>query len=203
MKLLIRLAVGLAASLLPFIAAVAVFNWIVISEGEKYTLLPGQGAPEGVDCILVLGAKVWESDRLSHMLEDRMIFGVDLYKNGAAPKLLMSGDGGSGETDAMSRYALEHGVPEGAVVLDPAGFSTYDSVYRARDVYGAKKVILVTQSFHLARAVYIARQLGLEAYGVASDPRTYEGQFYNDARECAARVKDFFMCLVKPKPSSV
>jgi len=100
----------------------------------------------------------------------------------------------------MKQYAVDHGVPSSAVFMDHAGFSTYDSMYRARDVFGAKKVIIVTQRYHLFRALYIARRLGLEATGVACDYRPYATQPQNSSREFLARCKDFAKCLARPKP---
>ena len=113
----------------------------------------------------------------------------------ALKKILMSGDHGQedyDEVNAMKKYAVEKGVAADDVFMDHAGFSTYETMYRARDVFQAKKVIIVTQKYHLYRAVYIARALGLEAYGIASDPRPYSSVVYNNAREFLARVKDFF-----------
>ena len=159
---------------------------------------------ENVDCIIVLGCQVRSDGTLSHMLEDRVTEGVALYHAGAAPKLLMSGDHGRetyDEVNAMKGYAVAEGVPVEDVFMDHAGFSTYETVYRAKAIFGARKVIIVTQRYHLHRALYIAEALGLEAYGVASDPRTYSGQFSRDVREILARCKDVVMCLFKPEPT--
>ena len=101
----------------------------------------------------------------------------------------------------MKQFAIDRGVPSSDVFMDHAGFSTYETMYRARDVFSAKKVVIVTQQYHLYRAIYVARQLGLEAYGVASDPREYAGQPIREAREILARVKDFVMCIFEPKPT--
>lgn len=157
-----------------------------------------------IDCIIVLGCKVGADGTLSHMLEDRLKQGVALYELGAAPKLLMSGDHGTvgyDEVNAMKGYAVEQGVPSEDVFMDHAGFSTYETVYRARDVFCADRVLLVTQEYHLHRALYIAKELGLEAYGVAADYRTYYGQLSRDVRELLARVKDFGMCILQPEPT--
>ena len=104
------------------------------------------------------------------------------------------------ETGVMSRLAAENGVPKENIVTDRYGLSTYDSIFRAAKVYGYKKIIIVTQEYHLTRALYIAKQFGIEAYGVASDAREYEGQFNRDVREIAARSKDFLYCILKPEP---
>ena len=156
------------------------------------------------DCILVLGAGVYADGSLSPMLNDRLSRGVELYQNGAAPKLLMSGDHGTAEYDevnAMKQFALDHGVRSEDVFMDHAGFSTYESIYRAQAIFGAKRVVIVTQRYHLYRALYLARRMGLEAYGVASDLRAYSGQPYYSAREILAQSKDFLKALFHPEPT--
>ena len=155
------------------------------------------------DCILVLGAGIRTDGSPSPMLQDRLNTGIALYQNGAAPKLLMSGDHGRedyNEVQTMKDITLEQGVPSEDVFMDHAGFSTYDSLYRARDVFQARKVIIVTQKYHLYRALYIARSLGLDAWGVSADTRRYRGQSHRDFREILARDKDFFVSVFKPLP---
>ncbi len=158
---------------------------------------------DDVDCIIVLGASV-KGGSPSKMLEDRLTTGIELYKMGASPKMLMSGDNMSeyyNEVAVMKDYAVSHGVASEDVFLDHAGFSTYESMYRARDVFGAKKVIIVTQSYHLYRAVYDAKKLGIDAYGVACADITYSGQTKRDVREYLAIVKDYFFTLLKIRPT--
>jgi len=159
---------------------------------------------QDVDCVVVLGCFVQENGTPSHMLEDRLKRGLALYTLGAAPKLLMSGDHGTedyDEVDAMKRYAVDAGIPSEDVFMDHAGFSTYETVYRAKEVFAAEKVIIVTQKYHLYRALYIAESLGLEAYGVDADYRQYVGQTQRDIREILARVKDFCMVIFRPEPT--
>jgi SanA protein len=123
------------------------------------------------DCILILGAGVWSGGRPSYMLEDRLLQGIDLYENGASDRLLMSGDHSRKEYDevnVMKQFAIDRGINSEHIFMDHAGFSTYESLYRARDVFHADRIIIVTQKYHLYRALYIAEKLGLEAYGVAS-----------------------------------
>ena len=158
----------------------------------------------GADCILVLGAGVRDNGTPSHMLEDRLKTGLSLYESDAAPKLLMSGDQGRveyNEVGVMKDFATERGVPSEDVFTDHAGFSTYESLYRARDIFAAKRIVIVTQEYHLYRALYIADRLGLEAIGVSADLRPYSGQSIRDLREIAARTKDFMYCLFMPKPT--
>ena len=177
-----------------------------VRETVDYGIITSADAAEleDVDCIIVLGCYVYQDGRPSDMLEDRLKMGVELYKNGAAPKVIMSGDHGRpvyNEVQAMKNYAVEKGVASEDVFMDHAGFSTYESIYRARDIFKAKKVLIVTQEYHLYRALYVAQALGLEAYGVSADYRLYSGQIYRDAREILARAKDFAMSIFKPKPT--
>ncbi len=179
-------------------------NFYMVRAATPYILTPEQAAQQqGVDCILALGAKVMPGGAPSHMLEDRCRRAAELYHAKAAPKIIMSGDHGQIEYDevtCMKQEAVNRDVPSSAVFMDHAGFSTYESMYRARDVFGVKKVIVVTQKYHLFRAVYIARSLGLDAYGVAADYRTYATQQKNNTREAAARIKDLFTCVIFPQP---
>lgn len=183
---------------------VLVLNGYVKHTASQY-ILSAEGAEDlEADCILVLGCGVRPTGEPSLMLRDRLDMGLTLYEAGAAPKLLMSGDHGRQEYDevnAMKDYAMEAGVPSEDVFMDHAGFSTYESMYRARDVFCAEKVIIVSQQYHLYRAVYDARALGLEAYGVAAEDVAYLGQTLRDVREILARNKDFFYCLLRPQPT--
>lgn len=187
------------------IAVVAGINGIVKGTVKDRIITSEEAANlSDVDCILVLGCAVRENGVPSHMLEDRLKRGVELYELGAAPKLLMSGDHGRvsyDEVDAMKTYAVECGISSEDVFMDHAGFSTYESVYRAKEIFQAKKIIIVTQEYHLYRALYIAQKLGLESYGVSSDYRTYSGQAVRDVREVLARVKDFGTSIFKPEPT--
>ena len=138
------------------------------------------------------------------MLSDRLKRAVELYKAGAAPKIIMSGDHGRSaydEVNAMKQYAIEHGVPSEDVFMDHAGFSTYETMYRAKEIFDADSIIVVTQEYHLYRAVYIADWLGMNTQGVSSDYRVYAGQVYRDVREILARCKDFAKVIVKPEPT--
>lgn len=159
---------------------------------------------EDVDCILVLGCGVWDDGRPSHMLEDRLKQAVALYDLGVSPKLLMTGDHGRvnyDEVDVMKAYAVDAGIASENVFMDHAGFSTYESMYRAMEIFQAKKIVVVTQQYHMYRAIYIAESLGMEAYGVASDYRSYAGEMGRNIREMLARVKDFGSCIFKPEPT--
>ena len=187
------------------ITALTVINAGVKMSTEDQILSSEEAAKlEDVDCILVLGCLVRDDGSPSHMLQDRLRRGIELYDLGAAPKLLMSGDHGRVEYDevaTMKQYAIDAGIASENVFMDHAGFSTYESIYRAKEIFQAKKILIVTQEYHLYRAMHIANRLGLEAYGVSSDYRTYSGQTMRDFREVLARVKDFGICIFKPEPT--
>lgn len=204
-KIIIRIAtIFLLLTAFVAVIALSINGYVILSSQRNILTLEEAAGLSDVDCILVLGCQVKPDGVPSHMLEDRLRKGVELFQAGAAPKLLMSGDHGQkyyNEVGAMKRYAVDAGVADSDVFMDHAGFSTYESMYRAKEVFGAKRIIIVTQKYHLYRAIYIANALGLEAYGVSCDYRSYSGQFYRDVREILARNKDFLTAIFKPMPT--
>ena len=208
-KKLLRIArnVLIVLVILGILGVAAVFGinaWVKHSTQERILTEEEAARLPDVDCIVVLGCHVRSDGSLSDMLEDRLKCGVALYDLEAAPKLLTSGDHGResyDEVDAMKRYAVEHGVPSVDVFMDHAGFSTYETIYRAKEIFGAERILIVTQEYHLYRALYIAQAMGLEAWGVSASLREYGGQRGYDIREILARNKDFVMCIFKPEPT--
>ncbi|MHB8076084.1 SanA/YdcF family protein [Desulfosporosinus fructosivorans] len=180
-----------------------IVNQHVETVGTKY-ILNASEVPNA-DAILVLGAYVLPNGTVSTMLNDRLTAGYELYEQKKAPKLIVSGDHGRkdyDEVNSMKSFLKDKGVPNKDIFMDHAGFSTYESMYRARDIFKVKKVIIVTQEYHLMRAVYVARALGMEAYGVATDRRDYRAMELYKLREIAARNKDFLWAkVIKPKPT--
>lgn len=159
---------------------------------------------QDIDCIVVLGASVVDGDKPSLMLQDRLDKSIEIYYADISPKLLMSGDHGGlyyDEVNVMKNYAMDEGVPSEDIFMDHAGFSTYESMYRAKEIFQAKKVIVVTQEYHLYRALYIADAMGLEAYGIPAEEISYRGQALRDIREVLAITKDFVKCIFKPEPT--
>jgi vancomycin permeability regulator SanA len=202
-KLLIGLIFLVLFSILALIS-ILIINTHVKSSVKDKIITSNGAASLDVDCILVLGAGVWNNGRPSHMLEDRLLRGIELYKNGVCDRLLMSGDHGRKEYDEvniMKKFAIDKGVVSEHIFMDHAGFSTYESLYRAKNIFKTNKIIIVTQKYHLYRALYIAKKLGLQAYGVPSNQRQYVGQDVRELREILARVKDFFNGIIKPKPT--
>lgn len=204
-KLLKMVGIILACVMVAGAIGVAAVNGHVKAVGKARLLSVAEAAElSDVDCIIVLGCQVRDDGSLSDMLRDRLLRGLELYQTGVSTKLLMSGDHGQDDYDevgAMKQFAVNNGVPSENVFMDHAGFSTYETVYRAKEIFRARKVVIVTQEYHLYRTLYIAEQLGLEAYGVASDLNVYGGQIKRDVREVLARCKDFAMCLFKPEPT--
>jgi len=187
--------IGILALGINFYVIISTNNQII--DENEYTELAD------IDCIIVLGAGIW-GEKPSPMLEDRLLEGIKLYQNNVSSKIIMSGDHGRKEYDevnVMKDYGIENGVPSEDIFMDHAGFSTYESLYRAKEIFGAKKVVIVTQKYHLYRALYIANQLDIEAYGVGADPRQYVGAIYREIREILARDKDFVKCIFKPQPT--
>lgn len=150
------------------------------------------------NCVIVLGAGLKPDGTPSNMLEDRIRVGVDVFRAVDADFILMSGDrSGEGydEPSAMRTLAEQLGVDPDRILTDERGFSTYESICRAKEIYGFEKIVAVTQEYHLYRTLYIADSLELDAVGVSADLRSYRGQFMREMREIFARVKDFLICI--------
>jgi vancomycin permeability regulator SanA len=185
------------------IVCIAVINGVVVNTAERYIVEDDRFGDDVADCIIVLGARVYADRGLSPMLKDRVDEGIRLFNEGYAPKLLMSGDNSMvnyNEVYAMKQYAVSQGVSADAIFMDHAGFSTYDTMYRAKAVFAVETAIVVTQRYHLYRAVYVGKALGMDIKGVSAAQTDYPGQGSRDAREIAARVKDFGMVMFQPEP---
>lgn len=197
-KILIVFGTAASAGLI----AVFLINFNVNSKSRQYIFSETAKAPKA-DVALVLGAKVYNDGRLSDMLRDRADTAIDLYNDGKAGKILVSGDHGTAgydEVNAIKNYLLEKEIKGEDIFLDHAGFDTYDSLYRAKRIFEARSVIIISQNFHLPRAVYIGRGLGLEAYGASADRHNYGNIKINAAREIAADVKAFWDVNLSVKP---
>lgn len=153
---------------------------------------------------IVFGAGYWPSGRLSHALADRMDTGIDLYMAGKVNKLLLTGDNrfaNYNEPAAMAEYAMAKGVPRQDLVLDYAGRRTYDSCYRAQAIFGVKRAVLITQAFHLPRALYTCDRVGLAAVGIVADRRSYVRGAWYELREVVALTRAWFdLNVLKPLP---
>lgn len=188
------------------IAVFSAVNIYVISYTSKYIITAEEASSlEDVDCITVLGAHVKNDGNPSYMLESRLDTAIELYNKDVSNKMLMSGDHGRknyDEVNNMMDYALrECDITKENVFLDHAGFSTYETAYRAKYIFKVEKSVFVTQKYHLYRAVYNARRQGIEAYGVASDDYEWPGMYYYKFRESLAIFKDFWYNLFNVKPT--
>lgn len=202
MRKMVIVLLGLAV--LGLLTALFINGYVKAAVKDRILNVEKASELKEVDCIIILGCGVYDDGSLSPMLRDRLIRGLELYKEGAAPKILMSGDHGRKEYDevnAMKQYAIDNGILSENIFMDHAGFSTYETIYRAKEIFEAKKVIIVTQEYHLYRTLYIADQFDMEAYGVSADLNRYAGQSLRDFREILARCKDFAMCIFKPEPT--
>ena len=156
-----------------------------------------------VDCILILGCGVRPDGTPSPMLQDRLETGIDLYNAGFAPRILISGDNGQityNEIHVMLHYLLDRGIPAADIFCDHAGFSTYDSIHRSNSIFGAQRMIIVTQRYHQYRAQFIASRLGIASIGCCTDDIHYGGQLFRELREIAARDKDFIKSMLRMHP---
>ena len=175
--------------------------FIIISTKNRILTIEEVKEINNIDCILVLGAGI-RDNHPSPMLEDRLKTSQILYNQGISPKILVSGDHMKkdyDEVNVMKDYLIENAIPSQDIFMDHAGISTYDSIYRAKEIFSTKKIIIVTQEYHLYRALYLAQKLGIDAYGIASDPRDYTNQTKREIREILARTKDFLKGYLKPK----
>ena len=194
----------LAAAVLLVAASVFVPDFIVVNKTKsKIISLDEAEKLTDIDCAVILGAGVRDG-KPTPMLRDRLLTGIELNKSGTVKKLIMSGDHGSDDYDEvniMKSFAVDNGVSDEDIFMDHAGFSTYETIYRAKEIFEADNIIIVSQKYHLYRALYIAEKLGVKAVGISADLRTYSGQAKRDLREILARDKDFFNCIFKPEPT--
>ena len=202
-RYLYRATISLLCLFLALLLGVLSVNAFVKHEGKK-RLYSSDDLPRdrNYDCILVLGCGVKADGTPSDMLYDRIKTACFLYRAGVSDKILFSGDHGTFEYDevnTMKRVAHEEfSIPLEDIFLDHAGFSTYETMARAATVFGVTSAIVVTQEYHLYRALYLADSYGINAVGVSASLRSYRGQSARNLREIAARVKDVLYALVKP-----
>lgn len=190
--LIVLIVIILVPVIINFYVILSTKNRIVSGDSELLT---------DIDYIVVLGAGI-RRGKPSPMLEDRLKTGISLYNNDISNKILITGDHMNDDYDevtVMKNYLLEHGIPEEDIITDNYGISTYDSIYRVKNVYKSNKVVIVSQGYHLYRALFLSDNLDLESYGVEANLRYYYGQWYREIREILARNKDFIKGIIKPK----
>ena len=185
--------------------SVCILNIAIVAKTDSqiYGVQNIEDLSDEYDCILVLGAGVRADGSPTPMLDDRLMTAIEAYKEGKSAVLFVSGDSeyeDYRETDTMKTVLLENGVPEENIICDGYGLSTYESMWRIKNVYGYEKVLVVTQRYHLHRALYIADKMGLEADGLDASLRSYGKQIIYSLREYIARTKDFYFTLTLPSP---
>lgn len=186
-----------------FLLSLLIFIWEVNRYVNRFADNTCGENDSGRQAALVLGARVWNNGELSDIFKDRVKTAIELYKNKKVGKILVSGDHGQtdyDEVNAAKEFLLVNGVKDEDIFLDHAGFDTYDSLYRARDVFKAGSLIVVTQDFHLPRALYLADKLGLDACGVSADLQKYLGESARNRREKLANIKAWLNIVFNSKP---
>lgn len=200
LKKIIKYGLLLVISMM-FFLGVCIYS--VKSGGEEY-IIDINNLPKEVEAIIVLGAGVKEDGSPSDILNDRLATSLEVKNKLKESKLLMTGDHGRkgyNEVRAMKNFALRNNVEEKDIFMDHAGFNTYDSIYRAKEIFNVKKAIVITNEYHLPRALYIARKMGIEAYGISSDKRNYLMMSVYKKREALAQVKAFIeVNILKREP---
>ncbi|WP_338597992.1 SanA/YdcF family protein [Clostridium baratii] len=184
----------------------SIYSISVINKKSMGKIVNDKNLPKDADAIIVLGAGVDDNGVASDILVDRLETALEVYKNSASSKFLLSGDHGKigyNEVGAMKDYIMDHeNIKEENIFLDHAGFSTYETMYRAKEIFKVKKAIIVTNEYHLPRALYIADKMGIEAYGVNADKRNYIYIDNYKKRENLAKIKDFmYTNIIKPEPT--
>ena len=201
----VKRLVIIAVSCLLFILFMMIgINVYVGMSSKDYIADDIKDVKKGVSAIIVPGAGLESDGTPGVVLKDRLDTAIELFKAGVATRILVSGDHGDdyhNEALAMKEYAIEKGLPADAVFMDHAGFTTYETMYRAREVFGVTSCVIVTQKYHMYRSIYIARGLGLDAYGMPSGIHIDLKYFPLEAREFLARIKAFFMVMFKPEPT--
>ncbi|MCK4592271.1 YdcF family protein [Candidatus Parcubacteria bacterium] len=182
--------------------AILAINFYVNSQSKSYIFQDTNDLPKA-EVVLILGARVYGQGVMSGMFQDRVETAFDLYEKGKIEKILISGDHGKEDYDEVNTakdYLLDKGIKSEDIFLDHAGFDTYDSLYRAKEIFEVSSVIVATQNFHLPRAVYIGRKLGMETYGLSADRHLYANIGYNKLREFFSKIKAFLDVSLRAKP---
>lgn len=202
-KLLIAAIVFIAICIIYVIAANLITTGATKSRIHDAEYFIGNDtSDEEYDAIIVLGCGIYDNSIPTPLMSDRLDVAINLYASGVAPKLLMSGDHSSSdynEVAVMRDYAISRGVPEEDIILDHSGFSTYESMYRASRIFDINRAIVVTQEYHLYRALFLAEAMGIDAQGAVATGHEFRDQWYFDTREYFARAKDLIFGIIKPE----
>lgn len=186
-----------------FFVGVAVCFGISVYVAIRGSQFVGEAVDAFAPVVIVPGAGLRADETPSDVLRDRLIVALALYDDGRVEKILCSGDNGQvqyDEVNAMRVWLLDRGVDAEDIFLDHAGFDTYDTMTRAAEVFGVTNAVVVTQDFHLPRALYIAAAKGIEVQGVSASLQPYILQEKFTFREIPARIKSFFEVLFHVQP---
>ena len=202
-KIIKRIVIGIGITIIVGVVAVAGINiFVMATTASKILDVDEASEKKDVDCILVLGAGVRADGTPSKMLKDRLDKTIELYNSGVSETIIVSGDPRTkdyDEVNTMKNYLIDAGIPSECIFMDHGGLSTYDSMYRAKNIFSVKKAIIVTQKYHMYRAIYVAKSFGIDAYGVSAKEISYSGQTKRSIRELLARIKDVGYCITKPE----
>ena len=198
-----RILIFIGIMIIAGIVAVAGINIFVMATTSGRMLSVEEATKkEDVDCIIVLGAAVKPDGSPSLMLRDRLEKAVELYEAGVSDKIIVSGDHREDDYDevnTMKQFLIAAGIPSEDIFMDHGGLSTYDTMYRAVNIFGVEKAVVVTQKYHMYRSLYVAKSMGIDAYGVNAEEIDYNGQTKRDIREVLARIKDVGWTILKPE----
>ena len=198
-RLIVRVIVVIAViCLLGVVGILGISEYVHLSQMNKVVEASLVPEDKSIDCVVVLGAGLKDDGTPNHMLEDRIKVGVEVFERTGAKYILMSGDHSDlyyDEPGAMKKYAEGLGVDPSKILIDNNGFSTYESITRVKSEFGFDNIVIVTQEYHVYRALYIAEHCDIDAIGVGADLRSYRNQVIYSLREIAARVKDFIWCI--------
>lgn len=202
-KIIKRIVIGIGITIIVGVVAVAGINiFVMATTASKILDVDEASEKKDIDCILVLGAGVRADGTPSKMLKDRLDKTIELYDSGVSETIIVSGDHRTkdyDEVNTMKNYLIDAGIPSECIFMDHGGLSTYDSMYRAKNIFSVKKAIIVTQKYHMYRAIYVAKSFGIDAYGVSAKEISYSGQTKRSIRELLARIKDVGYCITKPE----
>ena len=201
-KVLFSIKLVFVISLLAFVISILSIDIYITYKADKYI---SQDANSVMPCYtaIVLGASVSNEGELSSVLTDRMQTAMELYQSGKVQRFLLSGDHGRkqyDEVNSMKNFLLANGISSKDIFLDHAGFDTYNSLVRAKKIFEVNRAIIVTQDFHLPRAVFIGRSIGLDTYGAKADKREYRNMYKLQFRELLANVKAVYEVLLDINP---
>ena len=198
-----RILIIFGAIIIAGIVAVMGLNiFVMATTSGRILTIKETSKKEEIDCIIVLGAAVRPGGEPSLMLKDRLEKAIELYEAGVSDTIIVSGDHREeyyDEVNTMKSYLIEAGIPSEDIFMDHGGLSTYDTMYRAVNIFDVKTAVIVTQKYHMYRAIYDAKSLGIDAYGVSAEEIRYGGQTKRDIREVLARIKDIGWCVTNQK----